>query len=96
MGSDTLNTFGPEIDGLIQKHLVPDRATIWDTKKRGLSLRYYNLCYQVSNIFPTGGRPDLMRLILDVCKAWEPECVIITSNLSGTLYCSSALFTSSE
>jgi len=35
MGSDTEKTFGPEVNDLIRKHLLPHRATIWDTKKRG-------------------------------------------------------------
>jgi len=35
MGSDTEKTFGPEVNDMIRKHLLPDRATIWDTKKRG-------------------------------------------------------------
>ncbi|KAK0445122.1 hypothetical protein EV421DRAFT_339985 [Armillaria borealis] len=35
MGSDQEKTFGPEISGLIKKHLYPDRVTLWDSKARG-------------------------------------------------------------
>lgn len=35
MGSDQEKTFGPEVSGLIKKHLYPDRVTLWDSKARG-------------------------------------------------------------
>jgi len=28
----------------------------------------------------------VMKLILGVCEVWKPECVIITSNLSGSSF----------
>ena len=28
----------------------------------------------------------MMKLILGVCEVWKPECVIITSNLSGSSF----------
>lgn len=36
IGSDQEKTFGPTISGLVQS-LGPDRVTLWDSKKRGLS-----------------------------------------------------------
>ena len=34
-GSDQEKTFGPTIDGLIKRHLEPERYILWDSKARG-------------------------------------------------------------
>jgi len=35
IGSDQEKTFGPTIDGLIKRHLEPERYILWDSKARG-------------------------------------------------------------
>ena len=35
IGSDQEKTFGPTINGLIHKHIEPERMILWDSKKRG-------------------------------------------------------------
>ena len=31
-----------------------------------------------------GGRPDTAKMVSEICKIWEAECVIVTSNLKGS------------
>ena len=34
-GSDQEKTFGPTINGLIRRHITPERLLLWDSKLRG-------------------------------------------------------------
>ena len=35
LGSDREKTFGPTINGLIHRHIGPERLLLWDSKLRG-------------------------------------------------------------
>ena len=35
LGSDQEKTFGPTINGLIKRHIGPERCLLWDSKREG-------------------------------------------------------------
>ncbi|KAI0041348.1 hypothetical protein FA95DRAFT_1501625 [Auriscalpium vulgare] len=69
IGSDQEKTFGPTINGLIRRHIGPERMTLWDSKQRGgrpdvmKILKEVHASWQAEVVFITSnyqGNQDLM------------------------------------